>query len=332
MLLRCLVIIGLLFAAAVSESPREWLSCPVLSEQRTQNIKIFFPRIPDEVKYWQGNVERNPQGMPIAYYIYTAPVNNPAPCSRSSKAQAQRAVPGLDVNRIENLPQPPGPVKRALWNLFQPVMAWATSITDSFVRANEDPLSDGGKWDVYSGITALEIVSNVIRCTAVDGADCFQTRNDHVPTDDQYASLTLPTLNSSNDGTSNTAGVILRYATPDTNEGYQFLAREGGSAGKTWILNAPDYVIIAENSTQWADGDTLQGRADGTSLYIFRNGVLELSGSDATYTSGRCGAAIWLNTINSVADIEGSSFVCGDLADLTGTTRRKARSGIHTIQ
>lgn len=323
-----LFVVGILLAAAAPNPPGEWLACPVKVENRTQAVQLYFPDAPPEVTGGSGEIERA-NGNAVTYYLFTDhPVKNPKPCSRTTRSEVQYAIPTFNVWAIENKPKPPTKVKLGLlklWQIIQPTLAIATSVTDDFNRANEDPLSASGAWDTYTDISNnLEIVSNVVRCAASNNTDCYQSRDDYTG-GTVYAEIDIPTFTSS--AGANYAGVLLRFTAPETRQGYQCLSKTG-SPNNSQILRitGDTYDLIAFNSTAWSASDNLQCRASGSDITLYQNDVLILSASDSTYTTGRVGIDIWISPASGVNEIEVDNFAGGDLSDIlpSSSTRRMA--------
>jgi len=299
----------------------EWLSCPVKEEARDK-ARFFSPQLPARVTQFSGNVTTDERGIPSTYYILiNESITDPKPCSRRTRTEVSAAVGSkMQLSEAEKLPPPRSIIRESLWRgwkLLGPSLAYATTITDAFPQGDEDPLSSGGAWSAYAALNALEVVSNRVRCNALNGTDCYMTRNDFTPANNQYASIAVPTVTS--DVTANYVGVLLRFTAPETRQGYQFVMNERGGESLILHVDGDAYTTIASNSTAWAATDIIQGRADGTTLSLFRNGSLNLTASDASYSSGRCGIEVYINALNSLTNIEADNFVCGDLSDLTAS-------------
>lgn len=84
-----------------------------------------------------------------------------------------------------------------------------TPVLDTFVRANEDPLSGGGKWGAVSTIAQDRLVSNQAACTTSTTSSISQWKAAAFNAD-QEAYVTVPALGSASVAA---VGVVCRQST-----------------------------------------------------------------------------------------------------------------------
>ncbi len=199
---------------------------------------------------------------------------------------------------------------------FGPYSPTATATTtaaapgDNFNRANGTDLGpswDPGYTDQFGANTNLQIVGNRVRTTTTTG-DATETFTGGIPGSNQFAQFTLATAT----GTSVMAPrVLLRFSGPGAKLGYEFsIGRGVGFTSRISRWNGGAFTpLVQENATPWAANDILRAEAEGTTLRLYRNNVLVLSTTDATFASGRAGITIYAATI---ADVELDDFSAGN--------------------
>lgn len=157
-------------------------------------------------------------------------------------------------------------------------------VSDSFKRANENPLSDGGNWDVVHGgvsYASHRLLNNAcIPTGAVNNANFFSGIS--WPSD-QYAEVTLGSV----------TGLI-----------YAALARCSSSAASFYkaLLNALSQSVLLSVTNAGAAttlgsasgitpsvGDVIKVQAQGTTISLFYNGIQKVSVTDSTLSSGSAG-------------------------------------------
>ena len=181
---------------------------------------------------------------------------------------------------------------------------------DNFNRANA--LDLGASWDAgythqSTPNTNLQIVGNRVRATTAS-LDATETYTGVTLSNNQWAQLTLATAT----GTGVIAPrLLLRFSAPDVKTGYEFaLGRAVGFTSRIGRWQAGVWTpLAAENRTVWVAGDVLRAEAEGTTLRLYRNNVLVLVATDATFPSGRAGIIIYAATI---ANVEVDDFSAGN--------------------
>lgn len=177
---------------------------------------------------------------------------------------------------------------------------------DTFVRANSANISTGAPF-AYTALagTGTEILSNMCHCS--DTANVVQhVRAEQVlSSTDHHAQVTLglwtPSGNVHVD-----AGVFARYdVTADT--GYVAHVQQSGTS--TWQLFLSKVVAgvrtaLVPNTTvgQPVAGDTLKITVTGTSLGLYYNGVLKISLTDSSITTG-VRSGFYLNRATSAVNV-----------------------------
>ncbi len=136
-------------------------------------------------------------------------------------------------------------------------------------------------------------------------------------TADQYAKAAI--TRSANSG--NRAGVIVRCSA-DTNANRDYYAAyvmENAGSADTFIIktvNGTNTTLSNVSGDGWADGDTIEIEAEGTTIRVFRNGVELRNVTDSSISGAstdRAGILIY-GTAMAVDDWEG-----GTISTATGT-------------
>lgn len=198
----------------------------------------------------------------------------------------------------------------------------ATLVTDTFDGA--DRILAGfwqGGYNNSGGAptTDLQVVSTRLRATNTT-TDAVMTHTVDLP-GDQWCQMTITTIA----GAGHVAPrCLLRFGLPGAANGYEFTALRGG-LGRTsrigrWI-NGQFVELVSENATTWATSDVLRGEILANVLSLYRNNALLLQVTDSTYTSGRGGLILFVNSALTDSEIDdvsfggfavaGSSEICG---------------------
>lgn len=188
-----------------------------------------------------------------------------------------------------------------------------TLFTDTFVRANENPLSDGGKWLNFplSNSIQLQVLNNqCVMTTAgfVFNAD-YYTGN--LP-NDQFCQVTVPTWSFA-DSIANEALLWVRASTSGVifSDGYNLVAFKGN-----YNLEGLGQLLAVGNAP-FAAGDTLLLAAVGSAIAVYRNGSFLAQVTDSTISSG----VVALGALaDALADIAFTNFQAGSAAHLDSPT------------
>lgn len=158
-------------------------------------------------------------------------------------------------------------------------------ILDTFTRANENPLSNGGKWTSEHFNTAFgcQLVSNAATgtTTAALSASWWNAANFGPNVAVYYTVQTIPaagnyvrlSLRVSSVDSGSESGYMMQWSN-DVN-GLRIF-REDVSAG-TQLSQAA--------AARFANGDTLKFTAVGSTLTVYQNGASVLTATDATYAA-----------------------------------------------
>ncbi len=185
---------------------------------------------------------------------------------------------------------------------------------DNFQRANENPLSQGGKWteNIY-GDHPLQVVSDVCEVTATSGDFAGMIYSGVALPNDQYASVTFATAPPS--GSDSYLAPCIRF----TDGGDHFEQEPSYLVYLTsvnWQITWGAYNNIANGALSVSAGDTFTFAVIGSSLYLYQNTTLLWSGTDATYASG--GSALASVSFGQLSDCQCSYWSVGS-ASLTQT-------------
>lgn len=189
----------------------------------------------------------------------------------------------------------------------------ASSINDGFNRADNADL--GSAWDGnYSGFTNAQIVSNAVRVVATGDPETAESYNTTTPGDDQWAEVQLKTFNTGTAGEI-FGGVVLRAATPTTRTMYWIAAYTNAIEQFTVIRKrvAGTETEVSFTAQIWAQGDMLRAQISGTSITVYRNGVLVETQTDGDIASGRAGIYLYVSGDGAGTDLELDNFAAGTL-------------------
>jgi len=138
---------------------------------------------------------------------------------------------------------------------------------DSFNRANENPLSDGGKWSngaAGSGESGLYLTSNVVACSKSTTCTAWRNTPQYGPDSEAWATVTtLP-------GNGNVVRLKLRLQTPGSNavDGYMlmYVQASGTDTVALYRLTNGAFTVLASANREIAAGTRLFVRAQGNAL------------------------------------------------------------------
>lgn len=186
--------------------------------------------------------------------------------------------------------------------------------SDDFQRADENPLSDGGKWAVGMAATSLpKLVSHLAEPTATSVSCVALWTGDGAWANDQYSEITVNTVAS----TGFSAAVALVRASTTAQTGYR--AYVNGALGASAKVIVDKYVatvntqLIPPITTTVNLGDRIAIAAVGNFISVFVNGVLLASTWDSSIASGYAGLAVYSQTSITFAQI--SSWTGGTAAN-----------------
>ena len=177
-------------------------------------------------------------------------------------------------------------------------------INDEFNRA-----SLGSDWQATSNSTLPVISGNRLR-VGVAGSTHNAFYNAATFPADQQAQVTLTTWSGSFEAN---AGILLRGSGSTY---YLARAARNVAAHTTQIaktVNGTFSSILIDTSVTWVAGDVLLARVIGTTISIYRNGVLVISASDSAIATGKPGVVMLLQSGSGVGDVELDSWT-GDEA------------------
>jgi hypothetical protein len=185
-----------------------------------------------------------------------------------------------------------------------------STASDTFVRANAATL--GANWTALSGLTSLQILTNVA-ATQATGAYEGDAYTNITFAADQWSQCTLGAVVSSGANYVMCAvriqsGAASFYAIQMTTDGATFCKIRKFTAGAPTDLAACTTPGWGGGITV-ASGDTLLLTVVGSTISAYHNGIPLVSTTDSTYTSGSPGIVGFANT--SAADIKYSAWSGG---------------------
>ncbi|MEK7424998.1 MAG: fibronectin type III domain-containing protein, partial [Actinomycetota bacterium] len=161
-------------------------------------------------------------------------------------------------------------------------------VLDDFNRANENPLSDGGKWGngvVGSTETGLNVVSNELACSKTTTCTAWRSNAQYGPDAEVWTRVgTLP-------GVGNAVRLYVRLQTPGSSavDGYMLLYSQLSGTDQVVlyrITNGALAAVLTVNQ-ELAAGDRLLLRAKGSTLEAWRRDTSSWSRlgvvNDSTY-------------------------------------------------
>jgi hypothetical protein len=179
-----------------------------------------------------------------------------------------------------------------------------TLFTDTFTRANENPLSDGGNWSEFSGggLYPLQVLGDACAGTNTTNQNT-EYYNGTLP-NDQYAEATVAAIGE-----------------------FSFLwvfAREGSTIdpslsgyGLSFNKDSDSFRLQAASSFLYSGtgalfvGDTFLLATYGTTIAAYHNGTQIAAVTDSTYSSGKVATACVVS--NTVSDTTIAPFTAGSV-------------------
>lgn len=274
-------------------------------------------------------------GLPTRSTVYTCfpdSLKIPASLLPITRDDTARLISALDSKIVFKpdalkVPAPVSKIQSAIeravnvaWSYISPAIAWATTATDDFNRADNADL--GANWDAYDNPSSApcQILSNQVENTTT-GVDCVEGYNAYIPGANQYAQISLPSGFLTN-GFLFVSALIRLQASP-TYSGYVCRAQPPDQINTSRLrrVDAGSMSTLAnETATTWTAGDVLRCEVTGSSLTLKRNGSTLLSASEATYGSGRTGINIFDDPVAFANPID--DFEVGDLGVTTVVRHR----------
>jgi hypothetical protein len=191
--------------------------------------------------------------------------------------------------------------------------------SDNFNRADEDPLSGGGNWSVANSELKFKLISNAV-VPAGPASDSGEYYSGVAWPNDQYSKAKLSCVGSGGGGAG--VGLKVRQASGANTQYRVVVDHAAANNVDLQKVVAGSYSSVAgyPRTQAWADGDTWELRAQGTTLSVWLNGVQV--GADATdngIASGSAGIAFSsTETSASIEDWEGGDFSGATLTPQTG--------------
>lgn len=205
---------------------------------------------------------------------------------------------------------------------------FAPMFSDSFQRANELPLSDGGNWINLGSLPTkdqLQILNNQCETTVTvtrDGTAYYRDTGIVLP-NDQYCSVTITELGIN--------GLIWLYvrgtdgaSTPALEQNYNVFIYGGGGGGSAFSVSAIDtggsnipYAWVGYQPYLFSINDVITfaiaGQGAVATLYLFQNGTCIWQGMvapnpDGVYASGTVGLQLNATLVTDAGVI---NFVSG---------------------
>ncbi len=204
--------------------------------------------------------------------------------------------------------------------------ALAANYSTGFPGADENPLSESGKWDAgtgWSGLLNVQVVGNRVRGATAANSDSGARLNSISPGADQYGQIDIVTWQGT---TRIEAGVLLRMAAAPTKTYYicnAYSVNSSGSYTEIYKYVSGAFTSLAtDNVTQWVAGNKLRCEIKGSSIILYRDDSSFLTASDSSIASGNVGLKIAMSAGGTLADGEIDNFEGGDISATKFFSRR----------
>lgn len=176
-------------------------------------------------------------------------------------------------------------------------------VSDNFNRANENPLAS--PWsDFGASAVDFKLVSNSVTPTSLISDDAQMSLTSITWPNDQYCQVKV-TVTGTSAGAG--GGLAVRCAA-GAKTFYRVVVNKAASANvEVAKFVAGAFTSLGTRTTTWVDGDTLQMRIVGTSIYVYQNGIqLGALITDSALTSGNAGIS-YSSTVTTMTldDFEG---------------------------
>jgi hypothetical protein len=173
---------------------------------------------------------------------------------------------------------------------------------DTFQRANEVPLSNGGKWILPGvGYAQTNLTSNKAVGTSI-GTNSKALWNAFLNAD-AYSQATIGTIGANSS--------VLVQAREDTSGNFYILNVTPTAWSLSVIYTASVVVALSSGNRAFAPGDTIGIAVAGSTIQAFHNGVLISTVADSTLTTGHVGFgqfdSVSVNNV-SVSSWSGGSY------------------------
>ncbi len=186
----------------------------------------------------------------------------------------------------------PGVTASSVTIKARPANTYTLVASDNFTRANENPLSDGGKWSAVSPYPALQIVSGLAEGTSTSaGGGMYWSGNTFG--NDQACKVTVNGASSANDFFS----CLVRVSGSTTSSWYNCnFFGPIGTAGAVQIQyyqgGTFNTALGSGGTVTLAANDVLECDAVGTTINAIQNGTILATATDSRLTSGSVGLAL----------------------------------------
>lgn len=195
-----------------------------------------------------------------------------------------------------------------------------TLASDSFNRADENPLGNSVWTGGYTGHNSLQIVSNQVRGTTLTTVHLASYTGITWP-NDHWSQATLITYTSAVSG----PNLCVRLAAAATNTKY-WIDTNGSDQYVIKKTVAGVNTLLASSSTVAANNDVVRLEAQGTTITVYVNGTSIVSAVDGAIASGKAGLGLYvdLSLANTIFDtwsggtfasrlLDGGSLIAGGI-------------------
>jgi hypothetical protein len=164
-----------------------------------------------------------------------------------------------------------------------------TVVTDNFNRANETPLSDGGKWSIITGQSDWEVISLAAQPHVI-GSDSFAVWTGDSFQNDQYAQAAISVTGTV--GGSTGGGLCVRAITAAKTLYWVVADHAASSNIEIGKFVAGVHTTLTPLITRaWTDLDVFRLEANGATLTLKINGATVTTRTDGSIAAGGPGLA-----------------------------------------
>lgn len=189
--------------------------------------------------------------------------------------------------------------------------AWATTITESFNKADSGTLGPTLSWTELS-FDGFEVVSNEVRCFGTSAA-LFARADSDLASTDHYSQAVF--TNSGTGGVIRWYGVIARKDSSTTQTYYVAYIKNGSNVGLYKCVAGSLTQLGSDAAITFGSSKILKLTCNGSTISVDYDGVNKISQTDTAITSGtRCGLACFNSSSGITVFPLGDSFEAADLA------------------
>jgi hypothetical protein len=176
---------------------------------------------------------------------------------------------------------------------------------DNFQRSDENPLSGGGNWTTVTGLQSPQVVGGFCEASSASQCGCFYSGITWPA--DQYSEAVIAAFGFA-------LGALVRCASGVKTYYRGIFNGETGATSLQMLNNGFQTIFGFGPTLSGSVGDQVKLQAQGTTISLFYNGVLQLSVTDSTIASGSAGLNVLQRSTPSdtqISEWDGGDFAAG---------------------